>query len=155
MHPEADALLDAIFNHPDDDTPRLVYADWLQEHGYEDYAQFIRLQCAAAHEELWSDEANRLWVEIGRVWNRLDREWMPATRDQWLYLAAKFVSYRRAILELSARRNVLALGIAARVYSAIDTLGSVGKAHYRPATSACRTPCSCEWSRRCGRSVGN
>jgi len=86
MHPEADALLDAIFNHPDDDTPRLVYADWLQEHGYEDYAQFIRLQCAAAHEELWSDEANRLWVEIGRVWNRLDREWMPATRDQWLYL---------------------------------------------------------------------
>lgn len=43
MHPEADALLDAIFDHPDDDTPRLVYADWLQEHGHEDYAQFIRL----------------------------------------------------------------------------------------------------------------
>jgi uncharacterized protein (TIGR02996 family) len=42
MHPEADAFLDAIFDHPDDDTPRLVYADWLQEGGYEDYAQFIR-----------------------------------------------------------------------------------------------------------------
>lgn len=86
MHPEADALLDAIFDHSDDDTPRLVYADWLQEHSQENYAQFIRLQCAAAHEEPWSDDANRLWVEIGRVWNRLDREWMPATRDRWPYL---------------------------------------------------------------------
>jgi uncharacterized protein (TIGR02996 family) len=84
MHPEADALLDAIFDHPDDDTPRLVYADWLQEHGQEDYAQFIRLQCAAAREKLWSEEANRLWVEIGRVWYRLDGEWWPATRERWL-----------------------------------------------------------------------
>ena len=29
--PEADALLDAIFAEPDDDTPRLVYADWLDD----------------------------------------------------------------------------------------------------------------------------
>jgi uncharacterized protein (TIGR02996 family) len=47
MHPEADALLDAIFDHPDDDTPRLVYADWLQEYGQEGYAQFIRLSVKA------------------------------------------------------------------------------------------------------------
>ena len=83
MHPEADALLDAIFDHPDDDTPRLVYADWLEERGQANYAQFIRLQCAAAREKLWSDEANRLWEEIGRVWNRLDEEWWPATRETW------------------------------------------------------------------------
>ncbi len=83
MHPEADAFLDAIFDNPDDDTPRLVYADWLQEHGQENYAQFIRLQCAAARHPLWSDEANRLWEEIGRVWNRLDEEWWPATRETW------------------------------------------------------------------------
>ncbi|HEY1187236.1 MAG TPA: TIGR02996 domain-containing protein [Gemmata sp.] len=83
MHPEADALLDAIFDAPDDDTPRLVFADWLQEHGQENYAQFIRLQCAAAREPLWSAEANRLWKEIGRVWARLDQEWWPATRDVW------------------------------------------------------------------------
>ena len=47
MHPEADALLNAIFDNPDDDTPRLVYADWLQEHDFEDYAQFIRLSIKA------------------------------------------------------------------------------------------------------------
>src|SRR5687768_9512224 len=89
MHPEADAFLDAIFDHPDDDTPRLVYADWLQEHGQENYAQFIRLQCAAAREKPWSDAANRLWEEIGRVWNRLDEEWWPATRDTWGWIYGK------------------------------------------------------------------
>ncbi len=85
MHPEADAFLDAIVDNPDDDTPRLVYADWLQEHGQENYAQFIRLQCAAAREKPWSDEANRLWEEIGRVWTKLDQEWLPATRDEALW----------------------------------------------------------------------
>ncbi len=83
MHPEAEALLNAIYDHPDDDTPRLVYADWLQEHGQENYAQFIRLQCAAAREQLWSAEANRLWEEIGRVWNRLYYEWLPAMQMGW------------------------------------------------------------------------
>jgi uncharacterized protein (TIGR02996 family) len=39
---EQAALLAAIVAHPDDDTPRLVYADWLQENGDEEQAQFIR-----------------------------------------------------------------------------------------------------------------
>jgi uncharacterized protein (TIGR02996 family) len=42
---DADALLDAIWADPEDDTPRLVYADWLQEHSYADYADLIRLSC--------------------------------------------------------------------------------------------------------------
>src|SRR5438093_1495473 len=39
------ALLAAICAHPDEDTPRLVYADWLDEHGEHDRAEFIRVQC--------------------------------------------------------------------------------------------------------------
>jgi uncharacterized protein (TIGR02996 family) len=42
---DEDALLAAITAHPDDDTPRLVYADWLQEHGHPERAEFIRAQC--------------------------------------------------------------------------------------------------------------
>ncbi len=38
----------AIRASPLDDTPRLVYADWLQEHGDEERAEFIRLQCQIA-----------------------------------------------------------------------------------------------------------
>jgi uncharacterized protein (TIGR02996 family) len=40
-----EAFLRAIFDAPDDDTPRLVYADFLQENGEEEHAAFIRWQC--------------------------------------------------------------------------------------------------------------
>jgi uncharacterized protein (TIGR02996 family) len=45
---DADALLRAIVRHPDDDTPRLVYADWLQENGRPEEAEFLRVQCRLA-----------------------------------------------------------------------------------------------------------
>lgn len=37
------ALLAAVLESPDDDAPRLVYADWLEEAGEADRAAFIRL----------------------------------------------------------------------------------------------------------------
>jgi uncharacterized protein (TIGR02996 family) len=40
-----DAFLQAILESPDDDTPRLIYADWLDEHGDPARAEFIRVQC--------------------------------------------------------------------------------------------------------------
>jgi uncharacterized protein (TIGR02996 family) len=43
-----DAFLQAIIENPDDDTPRLVYADWLEEHGHPDRAAFLRVQCHLA-----------------------------------------------------------------------------------------------------------
>jgi len=42
---EVEPFFEAIYDTPDDDTPRLVFADWLEEHGEEDYAALIRLQC--------------------------------------------------------------------------------------------------------------
>jgi len=45
---EHDALYAAILAHPDDDGPRLVYADWLEEHGEQERAEFIRVQCELA-----------------------------------------------------------------------------------------------------------
>ena len=44
---EREALLHAIRLEPDEDTPRLVYADWLDEHGDEAdraHAEQIRVQ---------------------------------------------------------------------------------------------------------------
>jgi uncharacterized protein (TIGR02996 family) len=45
---EQRAFWSAIRANPLDDTPRLVYADWLQEHSDETRAEFIRVQCALA-----------------------------------------------------------------------------------------------------------
>ncbi len=42
------ALLRAIALFPEDDTPRLMYADYLQENGDEYRAEFVRVQCLIA-----------------------------------------------------------------------------------------------------------
>lgn len=42
------AFIAAIVASPDDDLPRLVYSDWLEEHGQSDRAEFIRVQCELA-----------------------------------------------------------------------------------------------------------
>jgi len=42
------AFLRAILADPDDDAPRLIYADWLDENGDADRAEFIRLQVQLA-----------------------------------------------------------------------------------------------------------
>ncbi len=72
---EREALLHAICENPDDDTPRLVFADWLQEHGEEDRAEFIRVQCEAAklgakdgrQKELLR-RASELQKQFGKKW---------------------------------------------------------------------------------------
>jgi uncharacterized protein (TIGR02996 family) len=40
------ALLRAVIEGPDDDLPRLAFADWLAEHGQPEWGDFIRSHCA-------------------------------------------------------------------------------------------------------------
>ena len=50
-----ESLLAAIWAEPHDDTPRLAYADWLQEHDQPERAEFIRAQCAVAPLDEWDE----------------------------------------------------------------------------------------------------
>jgi uncharacterized protein (TIGR02996 family) len=72
---EHEGFLQAIREAPDDDAPRLVYADWLDDHGDPDRAEFIRLQCAYAKTALggpqWRGLSDRLW----ELWRRHHEEW--------------------------------------------------------------------------------
>jgi uncharacterized protein (TIGR02996 family) len=77
---EQRALWAAIRAHPDDDTPRLVYADWLQENGDEPRAEFIRLQIEQnalfSPSALCSDSAERRLTKREAKLIRLHRdEW--------------------------------------------------------------------------------
>jgi uncharacterized protein (TIGR02996 family) len=45
---DEDAFVHSILNNPDDDVPRLVFADWLEEHGRASHAELIRVQCELA-----------------------------------------------------------------------------------------------------------
>ena len=47
MPTEADFLA-AVIADPDDDAPRLIYADWLDENGQDERAEFIKAQVAIA-----------------------------------------------------------------------------------------------------------
>jgi uncharacterized protein (TIGR02996 family) len=51
-----DALLKAVIAEPEDDAPRLIYADWLEENGQEARAEFIRVQIELARvtEQRWN-----------------------------------------------------------------------------------------------------
>ena len=57
---DLEALYRAILDHPDDDTPRLIYADALEDTGAADRAAFIRLQVEAARCEEYDPPAIRV-----------------------------------------------------------------------------------------------
>jgi len=72
---EREAFLRAVCENPDDDTPRLVFADWLQEHGEEERAEFIRVQCEMARlaadderREALVTRARQLQTHFGKRW---------------------------------------------------------------------------------------
>jgi uncharacterized protein (TIGR02996 family) len=75
--PDDDAFLRAIGAAPADDAPRLVYADWLDEHGQPERAEFIRVQCELARpggERMRRTELRlrerELLAEHGEDWTR-------------------------------------------------------------------------------------
>lgn len=74
------AFIAAIKAHPDDDTPRLVFADWLEEHGEPARARVIRNMVAAPGSlvsVLWSAENIRPWlVSTHRL-----RKWRGCSAD--------------------------------------------------------------------------
>ena len=70
---ERDALYRAIIANPEDDTPRFVYADWLEENGRAEEAEFIRVECRletlAPEDPEFTDllarqEELRLWLTV-------------------------------------------------------------------------------------------
>lgn len=50
MHPEEYAFRQAVVTTPGDDTVRLAFADWLDEHSCGEYAEFVRVQCELARD---------------------------------------------------------------------------------------------------------
>jgi uncharacterized protein (TIGR02996 family) len=73
---EEDALLRAIHTNPDDDTPRLVYADWLDENGQPERAELIRVQIELdARDDYSSDEHRKLFVRERSLSSEHEEKW--------------------------------------------------------------------------------
>ncbi len=85
MQTEADAFLKRILAYPDDDGPRLIFADWLDEQG-DPRGAFIRVQLALAHldEEEAATESDRADRKKARA--RLEvaeRKLLAAHEEEW------------------------------------------------------------------------
>src|SRR5262245_36899597 len=74
-----EAFLQDILEHPDDDTPRLVYADWLDDHGDPERAEFIRVQCQIARLSPDDDRLSGLVARECRIYAAHSRHWHSFT----------------------------------------------------------------------------
>jgi uncharacterized protein (TIGR02996 family) len=111
------AFLAAIAAAPDDDLPRLIFADWLDEHGDPGRAEFIRLQCAAARGEPCDHHrADALEAEHRTAWLRplaravFRAEFRRGFVEHAVLSAAAFLADGPALRRTTPLRGVTLLG---------------------------------------------
>jgi uncharacterized protein (TIGR02996 family) len=103
---EAQPFLSAILAEPDEDAHRLVFADWLDERGEADRAEFIRVQCRLAR--LAEDDPGRAELEVREI--RLLAQhasgwaapWAPFGNWEWAGESASRAVFRRGFVEALA-----------------------------------------------------
>lgn len=79
---EGDALYQSILEYPEDDAPRLIYSDWLEEQGDTQRAAFIRVQCELARSEPFSPAYRRLFAKSRRLFKP---EWAQTLKGKILH----------------------------------------------------------------------
>jgi len=113
-------LIRAILRQPDDDTVRLVYADWLDENGDPKHAELIRVQCELArHEMVRHPKTKRLRRQetcVGARRETLDKREEELLADTGFHLPGQrrlryergFVVERYSLFLTAARAELLA-----------------------------------------------
>jgi uncharacterized protein (TIGR02996 family) len=100
VRPEVLAFLDDIKAHPDDDTPRLIFADWLQEHGTPSEAargELIRLQLLQQQFLPTDPRKQPMHVREMALLNRYLRSWLGGLIDFTVW------RFDRGLLQLETR----------------------------------------------------
>jgi uncharacterized protein (TIGR02996 family) len=71
------ALLQGVLDAPDDDAPRLVYADWLEDDGQSERAELIRVQIELERLAPYDAGHARLAARASALLRRYDEQWRP------------------------------------------------------------------------------
>ena len=92
---ENPALFAAIIAHPAEDTPRLAYADWLDEHGDTDRARFIRLQYEIEKLPPIGPKASKAKKESEALLKKHEKKWAGEIAG-----LVEYYRFRRGFVEL-------------------------------------------------------
>ncbi|MFO0879180.1 MAG: TIGR02996 domain-containing protein [Gemmataceae bacterium] len=131
---EKEAFLADIVEHPDEDAPRLVFADWLEDHDEAEFAEFIRVQCALAREKpnhprraAWLARETELhghavaW--LGRTFERCDRIFFRRGFVESIHIRTEFLLEHCATLfDRHPIRMLRLLWLGAEQLSALASL---------------------------------
>src|SRR5262249_38181779 len=79
---EGRAFLEAIRESPEDDALHLVYADWLEEHGQDDRAEFVRCQVDLARLPPAHPRYPELHLRQLDLLEERERDWLGAWADR-------------------------------------------------------------------------
>ena len=101
-------MIRSILISPNDDLPRLIYADWLDENGQSDRAAFIRVQIDIANGDisqkskdlehrLWMLDSNRLAIHKYNL--RFNLSAVCTVIDQWYSPNHVIFTVRRGLVE--------------------------------------------------------
>jgi uncharacterized protein (TIGR02996 family) len=114
-----EAFLQAILEEPDDDAPRLVFADWLDDQGEAERAEFIRLQCLLADLPAYDSRQADLERRAALLLGAHEERWTRGLRGRVAFWAfargfveevgaptAQFVEQAPALFQLAPLRTV-------------------------------------------------
>jgi uncharacterized protein (TIGR02996 family) len=105
-----EGFLQAILAEPENDTHRLVYADWLEEHGDAARAEFIRVQCELArmerehgglHIRTWETHLF-LFIRLRQVGTRPEPRWQELQDREGELLREHGEAWAKPFLGLAA-----------------------------------------------------
>lgn len=135
MNGESD-LLAAVADHLDDDGPRLIYADWAEEHGDPERAEFIRLQIRLAGKDIFDREFAQLTSQSDDLIRLHGHRWkIPELkgRQEFRRGFVEFVWLRGDRLRIEADRikNVPTVQ-SLRISGADDHLDTLARLPYLP-----------------------
>jgi uncharacterized protein (TIGR02996 family) len=97
---QGDILLQAILDDPDDDGIRLVYSDWLEEHGEHERAEFLRVQCGLARLEEDDPGRRRLLQREAVLLERHRHQWLAPLRAVFTPRPSLFARLRHLLSPL-------------------------------------------------------
>src|SRR5205823_4967842 len=79
--PEGPFLRD-IVETPDEDAPRLIFADWLEDHGQPERAELIRVQCELARPSTSTPRQDELRAREKKLVKAHGQRWLGPLIDR-------------------------------------------------------------------------